>query len=530
MQNLDMSKISGATEESLQMFSCILSLSTWAELAEEKDCIGFGLAVVRPEWTIDDPTQMRIMSISNTCLSKSSMENALRCAIDLQGHVKATGGFGIGTEMGVAVRGSGREPINSWLPLYVNQEHWKVTSILLKQILGYFVALDPLAYATGQAEAMLLVLGTMAARVRGGTGCGEHSLRLMFQYQRTCLEVAKEFKLFPFFEAEIKHFIKNSPYETRDQVKNLVAVAAYLLILPLGAIDRLFPTEYEWVRFWSTILAVAIRRSAFTVFNYRTEEQVRAYLENLVHGGGVDDKTVCSDDEFLKLIGATTGQADLKEDDQFADCKIKPPQETDPDVIAATPVELKYDPTICMGSSAEMMQRFVRQMERRGYPTVAALTSMLSFTTGWFRMFRAHGAVSQDHLLHSLDPLYGVAPDIWITAIKASCGAEVNTVASLGEFMGMVHQSARFIVAKPSDAPNMGPPIAVLSRALVGMGVRWRVNKPAREAIDAGAFMQPFDDPLRCLVGLHQETQKDRSDAVLYVAITEFLFFDFIPT
>jgi hypothetical protein len=51
--------------------------------------------------------------------------------------VATTGGFGIGQEMGVATRGSGREPINAWLPLYIHAEHWEIIKISLRQILGY---------------------------------------------------------------------------------------------------------------------------------------------------------------------------------------------------------------------------------------------------------------------------------------------------------------------------------------------------------------------------------------------------------
>ena len=40
------------------------------------------------------------------------------------GHIEAHGGFELGTEMGVALRGMGREPINTWMPLYINKEHW----------------------------------------------------------------------------------------------------------------------------------------------------------------------------------------------------------------------------------------------------------------------------------------------------------------------------------------------------------------------------------------------------------------------
>lgn len=51
--------------------------------------------------------------------------------------IATTGGFGIGQEVGVATTGSGREPINAWLPLYIHAQHWEIIKINLRQILGY---------------------------------------------------------------------------------------------------------------------------------------------------------------------------------------------------------------------------------------------------------------------------------------------------------------------------------------------------------------------------------------------------------
>lgn len=59
--------------------------------------------------------------------------------------------------MGVALRGMGREPINSWLPLFIHPEHWKLVCPQLKAILGHFVTLDPFGYNENQIDALFLV-------------------------------------------------------------------------------------------------------------------------------------------------------------------------------------------------------------------------------------------------------------------------------------------------------------------------------------------------------------------------------------
>lgn len=71
--------LANATEESKNIFNCVLKLSNWVELTQvfivfvivhflfyfkEKDVCGFGLAVGRPEWVVDDPSQIRVFSTS----------------------------------------------------------------------------------------------------------------------------------------------------------------------------------------------------------------------------------------------------------------------------------------------------------------------------------------------------------------------------------------------------------------------------------------------------------------------------------
>jgi hypothetical protein len=144
---------------------------------------------------IEDPTQIRISQVSLTVLSKSAFEDALKYSIDFSGHIASHGGFNESSglchpnisfltclfespiiyklkqidsntlcsfcsnceEMGVALRGMGREPINSWLPLFIHPEHWKLVCPQLKAIIGYFVTLDPLGYNENQIDALFLV-------------------------------------------------------------------------------------------------------------------------------------------------------------------------------------------------------------------------------------------------------------------------------------------------------------------------------------------------------------------------------------
>lgn len=83
-----------------------------------------------------------------------------------------------------ATVGVAREPINAWLPLYINKDHWRRAHLLLKPTLGFFCCMDPLAFHDYQLDVPLMVLGTMATRL--GMRYTERSAQVFLAFQRTC--------------------------------------------------------------------------------------------------------------------------------------------------------------------------------------------------------------------------------------------------------------------------------------------------------------------------------------------------------
>lgn len=274
--------LESVSANSRDLFACTLSIVDWVEIVHDKDVCGFGLAVSRPEWVVDDPTGIRVLSISSTFISKSAFEDAIAMSIDIRGHLGTTGGFGVGHELGVAMRGRGREPINAWLPLYIHAAHWAAASIQLRQILGYYTTLDPLGFHVNQIDALFSVLGTMVSRLQHPVG--EHDLLHLFQYLRTCVQVAREFNCLPLFEQRLRQFTDNCHYNVAEQAKHLVTLAAYVLVLPRDALHRVFPDHASWLKFWVALTAVAVRRSAFAIFAHSQPDNVLGYVDRLLYG------------------------------------------------------------------------------------------------------------------------------------------------------------------------------------------------------------------------------------------------------
>ena len=55
----------------------------------------------------------------------------------------------------------------------------------MRPILGYFCTLDDLGYDYKQVDVMYMVLGSMIGQINP-QHCGEHQLRLLIAFHRTC--------------------------------------------------------------------------------------------------------------------------------------------------------------------------------------------------------------------------------------------------------------------------------------------------------------------------------------------------------
>ncbi|ELU11438.1 hypothetical protein CAPTEDRAFT_221588 [Capitella teleta] len=237
---VDVTQLKGLSEEARNFFFCVLSQTDITEVLldgdDAVDCLGFGLAIQRPEHVLDEPTAIRVSVISGTFVSRSAMMDAWKHRIHVDGHMKAHGGFKF---LGVTTVGTSNEPINAWLPLYICPTHWERVKILLKPSLGYFCTLDSLGYDYKQMDVMFLVLGNMISQLRPET-IGEHQLRLLFAFQRTCAALMKDFELTDAIMELITNFIKSTEGRTRDVVPNLLTLVGYLAALPTEKLLEVF--------------------------------------------------------------------------------------------------------------------------------------------------------------------------------------------------------------------------------------------------------------------------------------------------
>ncbi|KNC46884.1 uncharacterized protein AMSG_03315 [Thecamonas trahens ATCC 50062] len=530
-----------APPDSLDLFACTLTLQDWTEVAEDKDVLGFGLTVTRPEFVVDDPTQIRIDEVTSTFVTLSAMEDALEYGVKIHGAEAVLGGFlprqrgsnsatsaasaaGASASATGMLAGRGREPINAWLPLYLTPEHGEAALIKLKQALGFFVTLDPLGYHPAQVHVIFLVLGTMVARL--ASPAGERELRLVLAVQRTARAVALDTAgLYDEIRTAVAGFINSELDRSVCQVKNLFALIGYVLVLSDEDYAEIFPTPAVWNRFWLSLLRAVVRRGAYTLFANAPSRAIERLVDGLVDPLA----TYRESDDTFDVEAAWKMLASRSEDELVARARL--PQLSAPyaesnrpaltvqylDNRLSTKDELvlgaevidelvldqlgfdgtSYEPGVVSIDMLALIAKFSGALDgvaSGGYPTGAGLLQTIRYVTAW------RALVDDGAALEEMDTRGGLAPEAWTEVLKEASRGDGSTGCTLAKFVGCLLDPVDS--AEPSAPTGCSAGVQVL-RAAVAQGTMFRVTRKARAGLANGTYASELvSDADRSLVSL----------------------------
>jgi hypothetical protein len=143
--------------ESLDAYTCMLTVMSWADALQAHDCMALGLLVTRSESAIAEPTLVRIENVAETYMTANSFLDAAE--FKLVSENTAPGALGTFGAAATAITvGAAREPINAVLPLFVSEEHWRVARVLMEPSLGFLTTLNVLGYAPRQYVALVVAV------------------------------------------------------------------------------------------------------------------------------------------------------------------------------------------------------------------------------------------------------------------------------------------------------------------------------------------------------------------------------------
>lgn len=239
----------------LDLFHCDLSVMNVEEIMHDdpSDVLGFGLNVSRPEHAVDAPTLVVVHEVGSTLCARSAVEDAVRFSISIRGHRDTHGGFGAavradGADVADGAGGAGaggdklahrpggahtkafsgraNEPINAFLPLFVNEAHWARVSAVLEPMLGMFFTLDPLGYDAPQLLGLYMVLGNMIAQSNGT----QRARFLIREFATVCARVLPPARAYLGHDL-VAHFVAHPAGRSKGAVQNLIVVVGWAAAL-----------------------------------------------------------------------------------------------------------------------------------------------------------------------------------------------------------------------------------------------------------------------------------------------------------
>ena len=296
-------------EESLDFFSCMLTCEDITELMADGDdqVLGFGLCVRRSEEVVDAPSLIQIADISTSLMSRSAMLDAIRFKLSIDNQESVHGGFDMRGQLGVATVGRSREPINTWLPLYICEAHWQRVKLLMQPTLGFFCCMDPLAYDDQQLWVMMLVLGTMATQASAAS-FGQRELKLLLCFRETCRALVRDDLVFAGkVSSKLANFVKDPAARLKDTVTNLVTLVGGMLVVEPDVARQLSARG-----FWSLLQVESLRRSCGILLKHRAEGTV-GELSRRILGVAAECPALSSDNATaaVERLGAIIGHDKL---------------------------------------------------------------------------------------------------------------------------------------------------------------------------------------------------------------------------
>ncbi|KAF9433250.1 hypothetical protein BGZ76_009693 [Entomortierella beljakovae] len=166
------------SQNTLKELTCAISTNSYIDALRDGDCLCMTLDVSRGAGAIADPSQLVIKSIFPSFLTSSMFTSALEHSLSVDIPENVHGGFNRNTDASI-VPGVAQESITAVLPLYINENHWKVARLRLKPILGYVVTLDATGYTYSQSTTVPFLVLVKALESYPMTEFRQHQIKLI---------------------------------------------------------------------------------------------------------------------------------------------------------------------------------------------------------------------------------------------------------------------------------------------------------------------------------------------------------------
>jgi hypothetical protein len=155
---------------------------------KDGDCMCITLRVARKENAVNDPSKLKIIEIYSSFMSAGSFQDAVSMV-----NPGSMGDFNAASSAFV-IKGEGNNEISAVFPLYINDTHWKMAKVHMRQILGLITTLDPLGYQRKQIDTVPFIILNKAKRNLYDNP-SEFNQRMYKMIFDTCKAIMIDFKM-----------------------------------------------------------------------------------------------------------------------------------------------------------------------------------------------------------------------------------------------------------------------------------------------------------------------------------------------
>lgn len=132
---------------------CVLSTRDWLEAILDGDCLCATFELERPQNLLGDALEIKIKKMNTTVITSDSFVDSALFETKAGQIIQADRAYQHGQEPKLAsnlVKGLPNEIINGVMPIFINEDHWKIARLRIKPLIAWDITVDVLGYIPTQ--------------------------------------------------------------------------------------------------------------------------------------------------------------------------------------------------------------------------------------------------------------------------------------------------------------------------------------------------------------------------------------------
>jgi hypothetical protein len=247
-QNLD--EIRAKNPQTETVGRCALTGKNWLDAVAEGDCLCITFELDRPKGGLSDPLEFKIVKVNDIILSVEAFIGSPLFQGKVGQIIEGGSRFTQDVECPTAsslVTGLSEEKINAVLPLYINDDHWRLASLRVKPMMGWNIVVDVLGFEPVQKLTLpYMLLARAAADLED-----EYSRHKLELIKDTVIQIYKEDRdtILPALREKLASYDSEPLIRLPDSIpSNEVFLAQLFCAFALGDVDKvahIFPRIFE---------------------------------------------------------------------------------------------------------------------------------------------------------------------------------------------------------------------------------------------------------------------------------------------